>query len=85
MIDCLDYGDYDSTRLVDYAEKIGNTGVIRRLGFIDDHYDLDIDVPILDGSIRNFLLLDPVMPYIVKKNGKWKLVVNLSDRELEDI
>ncbi len=58
MIDCLDYGDYDSTRLVDYAEKIGNTGVIRRLGFIDDHYDLDIDVPILDGSIRNFLLLE---------------------------
>ncbi len=99
IIDCLDkpkycggllevikglvYGDYDSTRLVDYAENIGNTGVIRRLGFIDDYYRLDIDVPILDRSTRNYLLLDPVMPSKVKKNSKWKLIVNLSDRELE--
>ncbi|MFW6305073.1 MAG: type IV toxin-antitoxin system AbiEi family antitoxin domain-containing protein [Candidatus Saliniplasma sp.] len=77
--------DYDPVRLVEYAEKIGNTGVIRRLGFLRDHYDLEIEVPRLDKSIRNYLLLDPTMPDSGEKNSEWGLTVNLDERELEEV
>ena len=77
--------NYDPARLVEYAEKINNTGVIRRLGFLSDYYDLDIDVPQIDKSIRNYLLLDPIMPENGEKNSKWRLTVNLNKEDLEDV
>lgn len=77
--------DYDPVRLVDHAEKIGNTGVVRRLGFLSDHYGLDINVPHLEKSIRNYLLLDPTMPDRGEKNSKWRLTINLEERELEEV
>lgn len=77
--------DYDPVRLAKYAERIDNTGVIRRLGFLNDYYDLDIDVPPLDKGIRNYLLLDPIMPQGGEKNSKWRLTVNLGKEELEEV
>ena len=77
--------DYDPVRLVEYAEKIGNTGVIRRLGFLSDYYDLEIEVPRLDKSIRNYLLLDPIMPETGEKNSEWRLTINLEEKELEEV
>ena len=77
--------DYDSERLVDYAKRIGNTGVIRRLGFLNDYYGLDLDVPSLNKDIRNYLLLDPIMPAKGNKNSKWKLIINLDETELEEV
>ncbi len=85
MIKGLNEKDYDPTRLVDYAKRIGNTGVIRRLGFLNDYYGLDIEVPPLDNSIRNYLILDTVMPEEGHKNSKWRLIINMRERDLEEV
>ncbi len=77
--------DYDPDRLVEYAEKIGNTGVIRRLGFLSEYYDLDIEVPPLDKGIRNYLFLDPIMPDSGEKNSRWRLTINLREEDLEEV
>ena len=85
VIKGLNEKEYDPARLVDYAKRIGNTGVVRRLGFLNDYYGLDIEVPPLDSSIRNYLLLDPVMPDEGQKNSKWRLIINMGERDLEEV
>ncbi len=77
--------DYDPNRLIEYAEKIGNTGVIRRLGFLSDYYELDIEVPHLNKGIRNYLLLDPIMPERGDKSSRWRLTINLGKEEMEEV
>lgn len=85
VIKAITKENYDYERVVDYAERIGNTGVIRRLGFLNDYYELDLNIPSISKDIRNYLLLDPIMPAEGKKNSKWKLTINLTERELEEV
>jgi len=96
IIDCLDKPQYcggvvevakalrkenlDYEKITKYARKIGNSGVIRRLGYLCDFLRIDIDVPMIE--TRNYLLLDPTMPKNGKKNAKWRLTVNLDRKAL---
>jgi len=91
IIDCLDKPQYcggiievvnaisnnglDIDKLAEYAIKLGNSGVIRRLGYICDLYSINISLP--DIKTRNYLKLDPTMSFREKKNSKWKLSVNV--------
>ena len=77
--------EFDSTILTEYANKINNTGVIRRLGYLCDYYGIDIELPQIRKNIRNYLLLDPTMPKEGKRDSKWRLIVNLKDYDLESI
>ncbi len=101
IIDCLDWPRYsggiievikgikeqsfDKTIIVDYANQINNTGVIRRLGFLCDYYGIDIHLPPLKRNISNYLHLDPSMPHEGEKSSKWKLIINLAEDTLENI
>ncbi len=78
-------GDFDPRLISDYASKIKNTGVIRRLGFISDYYDLEIKLPNINKEIRNYLLLDPTMPGEGIKDSKWRLTVNIKEEKLENL
>lgn len=96
IIDCLDKPQYcggvvevakalrkenlDHEKIVKYAREIGNSGVIRRLGYLCDFLRIDIDVPMIE--TRNYLLLDPTMPHKGKKDAKWRVIVNLDERIL---
>jgi len=91
IIDCLDKphycggvvevakalrnGNLDMSRLSTYALQIGNSGVIRRLGYLCDYLNHDIVLPRI--KTRNYLLLDPSMPRKGEKNAKWRLIINL--------
>ncbi len=77
--------NFNKKNLVKYAKKINNTGVIRRLGFICDYYDIDIDLPPIKKDIRNYLILDPGLPKEGERSSKWRLIVNLDDDVLENI
>lgn len=77
--------DFDPITMIDYANKINNTGVIRRLGYLCDYYGIDIELPQIRKNIRNYLLLDPTMPKEGKRDSKWRLIVNLKDYDLESI
>ncbi|MEA2034765.1 MAG: type IV toxin-antitoxin system AbiEi family antitoxin domain-containing protein [Euryarchaeota archaeon] len=96
IIDCLDKPQYcggivevakalknenfDADILVDYAGKIGNSGVIRRLGYLCDILDIEITLPKIE--TRNYLYLDPTMPKKGLKNARWKLMINLDEKTL---
>jgi len=67
-------------KIIKYAREIGNSGVIRRLGFLCDFLKIDIDVPMIE--TRNYLLLDPTMPHKGSKNAKWRVIVNLDEKIL---
>jgi predicted transcriptional regulator of viral defense system len=74
----------DKTRLNEYARRISNTGVIRRLGYLAEYYGMDgIELPKV--GARNYLLLDPSQPAEGAKSGKWRLVVNVKEKTLEGV
>jgi len=97
IIDCLDKSqyaggiievakalrteEYDKKILVNYAQKINNTGVIRRLGFICDFLQISIHLP--DINTRNYLKLDPILPVTNELNAKWHLIINEKLGDLE--
>jgi predicted transcriptional regulator of viral defense system len=68
----------DEKRLIEYAAKIGNSAVAKRLGFIMETLGLG-DVEVLRASIpraSGFSPLDPTMPKKGKYNRRWGLLVN---------
>jgi predicted transcriptional regulator of viral defense system len=65
-------------KLAEYANQIGNSGVIRRLGYVCDL--LNIKIKLMAPDTRNYLLLDPTMPSEQKKNAKWRLIINLDEK-----
>ena len=72
--------EYDKNILVNYAKRIHNSGVIRRLGYICEFLQIPIVLPKI--KTRNYLKLDPILPETNKLNTKWHLIIN---EELGDI
>ncbi len=65
----------DRDRLMEYAQRLGNSGVLRRLGYLSESLSIDMDIPKPD--TRNYLWLDPTMPHTGPKIAKWRLMDNL--------
>lgn len=96
IVDCLDKPQYcggvvevamalkdpglDNAKLSEYATSIGNSGVVRRLGYLCERLGLDIDLPSIE--TRNYLLLDPTISKKGSTSAEWKLVINLDDKML---
>ena len=99
IIDCLDKPQYcggiievakalknnkfDRKKLENYAQRIGNSGVLRRVGYLCELLNIKIKLPKLD--TRNYLLLDPTMPEKDTKNARWRLIINLDEKVLEEL
>lgn len=79
----LKNGQIDIKKVVDYTNDIGNSGVIRRLGYLSDF--LGIDVNLSPINVGNYLLLDPTMPIKDIKNAKWRLIINLDESILGEL
>lgn len=73
--------DFDRKKILDYIDRIGNTGVLRRFGYLCDLYDVDIEIPSVDA--RNYLKLDPTMPEKGDKSARWRLILNIDEDELK--
>ena len=99
IIDCLDKPQYcggiievakalknnkfDRKKLENYAQRIGNSGVLRRLGYLCELLNIKIKLPKL--NTRNYLLLDPTMPEKDTKNARWRLIINLDEKVLGEL
>ncbi len=99
IIDCLDLPQYaggiielakalknntfNHKKLSSYALHIGNSGVIRRLGYLCELLNIKIKLPKI--NTRNYLLLDPTIPEKDTKNARWRLIINLDDKMLGDL
>ncbi len=80
----LKYGsELDRNNLVEYAKKLNNSGVIRRLGYLCDLFAIAIALPEI--KTRNYLLLDPTMTRKGPKNAKWRLIINLDEKLMGDL
>ena len=68
---------FRSERLVTYAQSIGNSMVIRRLGYLCDifHIPINLEIP----NIRKYEMLDPTMPKTGNLNTKWRLIINVDE------
>ncbi len=99
IIDCLDKpqfsggiievakalkdNSFDLNKLANYSVKIGNSGVIRRLGYLCEIFNIEIDLPGL--NTRNYLYLDPKIPHDGQKNARWRLIINLDEMDLSSL
>ena len=97
IVDCLDHPEYsggvievakalrngafEGDTLSEYARRIGNSGVVRRLGYLCGLLGVQVDLPDIDA--RNYLYLDPTMPKKGELDGRWRLVLNVELGELE--
>jgi predicted transcriptional regulator of viral defense system len=90
IIDCLDKTQYaggiievakalrnsslDYDKLSEYAIRLDNFAVVRRLGYLCEKMGVPINLPPLHS--RKYLLLDPTMPAEGKNDPRWRLVIN---------
>ncbi|GAB6101015.1 type IV toxin-antitoxin system AbiEi family antitoxin domain-containing protein [Thermococcus atlanticus] len=96
VVDCLDKPRYcggiievakafreelDTEKLREYALRINNSAVVRRLGYLCDYSGVDIDLP--KPKTRNYILLDPTMPREGHVDSKWKVIINVELEGLE--
>ncbi len=77
----LETSNFETEKLAFYSNKIGNSGVIRRLGYICDTLNIPITLPKVE--VKNYLLLDPTLPRSGHTNAKWRLIVNVETGDLE--
>ncbi len=70
--------ELDEAKLKDYAAKIGNTAVTKRLGFLMEALGLgNPEVLQKPASLsRGFSPLDPTLPRQGKHNRRWNLLIN---------
>jgi predicted transcriptional regulator of viral defense system len=99
IIDCLDKPQYgggitevakalkndslDYNQLSNYALKIGNFAVVRRLGYLCEQMGIPLNLPLPPS--KKYLLLDPTMPAKGKNDPKWRLVINQDTVMLESL
>jgi len=72
-------------KLLDYAERIGNRTVFKRLGYLVETLNLDasgIENQCLKGISRGYSKLDPSLPVTGKYNSRWNLIENVSIADL---
>jgi len=91
VVDCLDMPHYcggiaeagkslhdvDLNRVIEYAKRLENSAVLKRLGFLCDKMGIPIDIQPDDLS-KGYSLLDPSMNGNGRANSKWKIRENVS-------
>lgn len=75
-------------RLVDYARRLGVGAVVRRLGYLLEHYDLaDTSAiePLHDMLTATYQRLDPLLPTEGAFLSRWRLQLNVTPEELDTV
>jgi len=99
IIDCLDKPQYaggiievakalksgslNYQRLSTYALQIDNYAVVRRLGYLCELMNININLS--PPKSKKYLLLDPTMPSKGFNDPKWRLVINLDSMMLGNL
>lgn len=80
--------DMKPERLIDYALRLRNGAVVRRLGYLLDLYRIVAPrglAPLRRSLTATYALLDPTLPVEGKYVSGWHLRVNVSPGELEAV
>ncbi len=77
--------EHDPKLLVQYAQKLGNRTVFKRIGYLGEL--VGADEALLNTCSEHlstgFPLLDPTQPRRGKRSGRWRVVINVEMDELE--
>jgi len=74
-------GEIDIDKLKKYALDIGNSAVIKRIGYFCDIMGINIEV-LPEHISWNYPLLDPSIHGTGKLNSKWRIIVNIDEKIL---
>ena len=85
---CMQRHILKTDRLVDYAQRLGNGAVVRRLGYLLEHYGL-ADAMMLE-PLRSLLTptyqrLDPLLPPDGRFLSRWRIRLNITPEELDTV
>lgn len=77
----------DLDKLSLYARQIGNATVFKRLGFLAEILELQVEPYLAEWQkhiSKGYSLLDPTQPKRGQYNAKWRLIVNVADATLNE-
>jgi predicted transcriptional regulator of viral defense system len=75
-------------RLVDYARRLGVGAVVRRLGYLLEHYglaDTSVLEPLRCMLTATYQRLDPLLPAEGAFLSRWRLQLNVTPEELDAV
>ena len=75
-------------RLVDYARRFGVGAVVRRLGYLLEHYgqaDASVLEPLRGMLTATYQRLDPLLPAEGAFLSRWRLRLNVAPEELDAV
>jgi predicted transcriptional regulator of viral defense system len=78
-------GELDFMKMLNYAERMNNSAIVKRLGYLMEILELDKRefITTLRRMVRKgFSPLDPLLPKKGKFNSQWNLILNISKEEL---
>ena len=75
-----------SNKLVDYSSKMGNSAILKRLGFLVELLELEVSDDLMyrirDNLRKGYVLLDPPIGERGPYSTKWGLRVNVSENSI---
>ena len=77
--------ELDTGRINSYIERMGNGTLLKRMGYLCEVLQLDLAPSIEDWRGRlpqGMSLLDPSLPAAGRYNSRWRLRLNVAEREL---
>jgi predicted transcriptional regulator of viral defense system len=76
-------------RIVSYAERMGNAAIVKRLGYLVESLNINVDskiLPRMKGMISpGMAALDPTRPRKGTYSTRWNLLLNISKETLEEL
>ena len=76
-------------KIAGYAERMGNSAIVKRLGYLVESLGVDVDLEVLSklrGMIsQGMSALDPARPKKGMYNTRWNLLLNISEGTLEEL
>ena len=76
--------DIDLNKVIEYAKKMNNSAIIKRLGYLCDKIGIPIDIP-ATYLATGTPLLDPSTDKKGTTNQKWKILVNMDEKMLGEL
>ncbi|MBC7361471.1 MAG: hypothetical protein H5U06_04210 [Candidatus Aminicenantes bacterium] len=72
-------------KIIDYAQKMGNSAIFKRLGYLLECLELKdyLDIDYLKRQVKSgYSVLDPLMPRKGNFNSDWNLLINVPKEDL---
>jgi len=75
-------------KVVSYAERMGNTAIVKRLGYLIESLNIDVDAELLSKMLgmisQGMSALDLTRSRKGTYNTRWNLLLNISRETLEE-